>query len=168
MSGMTTQSKNTMKVRETLWYILQDAHFGDDPQYISLYRILSAISRGIHKAGMDTERLNQLYDEVRPLIYNYPTGPRYSEDEWVSAYILHINRNKFKPLYYKLCKIDREIISLCQTLYVLDTDYDDTEEEIAEIEDITRKLLDRTYKLKSKKKNILLEVEALATQLMTK
>ena len=56
---------------------------------------------------------------------------------------------------------------MCETLYVLDTDYGDTEEEIAEIEDITRKLLDRTYKLKCKKKNILLEVEALATQLMT-
>ena len=156
-----------MKVRETLWYILQDAHFGDDPQDISLYHILNAISRVIHKAGIDTKGLNQLYDEVRSLIYNYPRGPRYSEDEWVAAYILHINRNKFKPIYYRLCKIDREIISLCETLYVLDTDYGDTEEEIAEIEDITRKLLDRTYKLKCKKKNILLEVEALATQLMT-
>jgi len=80
---------------------------------------------------------------------------------------LHINRNKFKLIYYRLCKIDREIISLYETLYVLDTDYGDTEEEIAEIADITRKLLDRTYKLKCKKKNILLEVEDPATQLMT-
>jgi len=64
MLGMTTHSKNTMKVRETLWYILQDAHFGDDPQDISLYHILNAISRVIHKAGIDTKRLNQLYDEA--------------------------------------------------------------------------------------------------------
>jgi hypothetical protein len=168
MSGMTTHSKNTMKIRETLWYILQDAHFGDDPQDISLYRILNAISRATHKAGMNTERLNQLYDEVRPLIYNYPTCPRYSEDEWVSAYILHLNRNKFKPLYYKLYKIDREIMSLYETLYVLDTNSGDTEEEIAEIADITRKLLDRTHKLKCQRKNILSEVETLATQLLTR
>ncbi len=72
----------------------------------------------MEKIEGSSERLRHLYKEVRAIIQAAPVKCKFSEEEWVAAYIFYLDRNKLKPMLYEINKIDGQIISLADSLDV--------------------------------------------------
>jgi len=161
MLAMTTHSENKWRVWKELSDILGEAYYGDGIESTNLYCILGDIESAMKKVEGKSERLRQLYEEVRAIIKDAPDAHLFSERAWAASYIFYLNRNKFKAMREQINRNTSKIISLADDIEFLYNeedlaeDQEDAESIRKEISNVSSKMCN----LKRENNNIISEIK---------
>jgi len=120
---MTTHDENLTRVQEELWYLINDE---------DVKQVLEAMIDKMNGVGDSSERLKQWREEAKTYI---PADPKYDENYWVAAHILHSNNPAFINYLKELSNIKSRIKTLRNDLDWLRKIENETWDKIQELYD---------------------------------
>ncbi len=101
---MTTHNEKLIRVRMELMYLMADRNFE---------KIFDILFKKMEEVGDGSDRLKQLYDEVKPFI---PANSAYEERDWIAAYAIYSNCAKFKEFLRKMNDVKSNLKNLSDEL----------------------------------------------------
>ncbi len=169
MLGMKTHSENKWRVLKELSDILGEAYYGDGIESTNLYCILADIESAMKKVEGKSERLRQLYEEVRAIIKDAPDARLFGESAWVAAYIFYLNRNQFEAMREQINRNTSKIISLADDIEFLYNEEDlvEDQEDAESIRKQISKVSSKMCNLERENNNILSEIKNLTIRFLT-
>ncbi len=120
---MTTHNENLTRVQEELWYLINDE---------DVKQVLEAMIDKMKEVGDSSERIKQWREEAKAYI---PADPKYDENYWVAAYILHSNNPAFINYVKELGNIKSRMKTLRKDLNRLNKIEKETWDKIRELYD---------------------------------
>jgi hypothetical protein len=169
MLGMTTHSENKWRVWKELSDILGEAYYGDGIESTNLFCILEDIESAMKKVEGKSERLRQLYEEVRAIIKDAPDAHLFSERAWVASYIFYLNRNKFKAMHEQINKNTSKIISSADYIEFLynEEDLAENPEDVESIRKAISSVSSKMCNLESENNKIISEIKNFVIKFLT-